>query len=97
MKELLQQLNIPFAYSHFQKPVTPPYIVYLGNGQDNFASDNTWYHSQNRYQLEYYFILKDESKERAIEETLIANGYNYTKSEDLYLEEEGVFLIYYYI
>lgn len=97
MKELLEQLGIPFAYSHFQKPVTPPYIVYLGNGQDTFGSDNTWYHKQNRYQLEYYFKTKNEANEQAIEDLLLANGYNYTKSEDVFIEEENVFLIYYQI
>lgn len=97
MKELLEQLGIPFAYSHFNKPVAPPYIVYLGNGQDTFGSDNTWYHKRNRYQLEYYFKTKNEANEQAIEELLLANGYNYTKSEDVFIEEENVFLIYYQI
>lgn len=97
MKELLEQLQIPFAYGFFKQPVTPPYIVYLGNGQTTFSADNKWHHRANRYQIEYYFIYKNEANEEAIENLLLANGYNYTKSEDVYIETEGLFVIYYTI
>ena len=97
MKELLEQLYIPCAYGFFKQPVTPPYIVYLGDGQDTFGADNTWHHRATRYQLEYYFVYKDEAKEAEIENVLLANGYNYTKSEDVYIESEGLFVIYYNI
>lgn len=97
MKELLEQLQIPFAYGFFKQPVTPPYIVYLGNGQTTFSADNTWHHRANRYQIEYYFVYKNEANEEAIENLLLENGYNYTKSEDVYIETEGLFVIYYTI
>ena len=91
-------LKMPCAYSHFREgavPETPPYLVYIGAGQDNFEADNTFYHSTNRYQLEYYFTKKDESVEATIEKLLLDNGYLYSKSEDVYIESEGVFVIYY--
>ncbi len=91
-------LGIPCAYSHFRDdevPESPPYIVYIGDGQDNFEADDTYYHSRNRYQVEYYFTNKDEDLEVTLEQLLVDNGYLYTKSEDVYLEEEGVFVIYY--
>lgn len=97
IKQLLEQLNIPFAYGFFKQPVNPPYIVYLGNGQETFGADNTWTHTQNRYQIEYYFAYKNELNENLMETTLLANGYNYTKSEDVYIESEGLFVIYYTI
>lgn len=97
MKELLEQLNIPYVYGFFRQPVDPPYIVYLGNGQDHFGADNTWHYKANRYQLEYYFDRKNEANEEAIEAALLANGYNYTKSEDVFIESEGLFVIYYTI
>jgi hypothetical protein len=71
--------------------------VYIGNGQDTLPADNTLYWRENTYQLEYYFKEKDEAKEKAIEDILLADGYIFEKSEDLYLEDEGLFLIYYYI
>lgn len=97
IKQLLEQINIPFAYGFFKQPITPPYIVYVGGGQDNFGADNTWYATQNRYQIEYYFAYKNEANEQAIEQTLLAYGFNYTKSEDVFIESEGLFVIYYQI
>lgn len=96
--EILQQTGLPCAYSHFSEedsPAGPPYIVYLGGGQDNFEADNTYYYQRNRYQIEYYFTKKDEDAEAQIEQLLLANGYLYDKSEDVYIEDEGVFVIYY--
>lgn len=97
MRELLEQIGLPFAYSHFNKPQDPPYIVYIGNGQETFGSDNTWYYKENKYQIEYYYKLKNEANEEAIESVLLANGYNYEKSEDVFIDNEGVFVIYYQI
>ena len=91
-------LGIPCAYSHFRDdevPEAPPYLVYIGDGQDTFEADNTYYWTRNRYQIEYYFTIKDEDQEAAIEKLLLDNGYLYDKSEDVYIEEQGVFVIYY--
>lgn len=93
----LQATGLPCAYSHFKKPKTPPYILYIGNGQNRFDADNTHYWRKNNYQIEYYFTEKDESNETSIENALLSAGYLYDKSEDVYIEEEGVFLIYYYV
>lgn len=93
--QVLQSTDLPCAYSHFKKPVEPPYIVYIGNGQDTMDADNTHYWRQNTYQIEYYFTTKNETNETAIEDALLENGYIYTKSEDVFIEEEGVFVIYY--
>jgi hypothetical protein len=71
--------------------------VYIGNGQETFQADNTHYYKRNTYQVEYYFTTKNEQNEAAIEDALLSNGYLYEKSEDIYIEEEGVFVIYYYI
>lgn len=95
--EAFEQIGLSCAYSHFAEPQSPPYLVYIGNGQDTFGADDTWYHRKNRYQLEYYFTKKDEAKEEQIENILLSNGFNYTKSEDVYIEDEGVFYIYYEI
>ena len=91
-------LDIPCAYSHFRDsdvPEAPPYLVYIGNGQDTFEADNTYYWTRNRYQIEYYFTEKNEEQEAAIEKLLLDNGYLYDKTEDVYIEDQGVFVIYY--
>ena len=98
--QILQQSGLPCAYSHFRDkdaPKAPPYLVYLGAGQDNFDADNTHYYNQNRYQVEYYFTTKNESNEAEIEQLLLDNGFLYDKSEDIFIEDENVFVIYYTI
>lgn len=95
--QTLQSTGLPCAYSHFKTNQDPPYIVYIGNGQETFAADNTWYARQNVYQIEYYYKKKSASNEDAIETALLDAGYQYDKSEDLYLEDQDVFLIYYYV
>lgn len=95
--QVLQSTGLPCAYSHFRTPQEPPYIVYIGNGQDTFQADDTHYWKRNTYQVEYYFTTKNESNEEAIETALLDNGFLYEKSEDVYVEDEGVFVIYYYI
>lgn len=95
--QTLQSTGLPCAYSHFKKKQSPPYIVYIGSGQDTFEADNTHYWKRNSYQVEYYFTTKNESNEASIEDALLGAGYLYEKSEDVYIEDEGVFVIYYNI
>lgn len=95
--QTLQSTGLPCVYSHSKTPVTPPYIAYIGNGQNVLDADNTHYWRQNTYQVEYYFTTKNEQNEASIEDALLGAGYLYDKSEDIYLEDQGVFVIYYYI
>lgn len=95
--QILQDTGLPCAYSHFTEPQDLPYIVYIGSGQETFQADNTHYYRQNTYQIEYYFISKNEDNEASIENALLGAGYLYDKSEDIYIEDENVFVIYYYI
>lgn len=95
--QVLQSTGIPCAYSHFRSGKEPPYIVYIGAGQDATEADNTHYWKENRYQVEYYFKEKNEANEEAIESALLENGFLYQKSEDNYIDDEGVFVIYYQV
>lgn len=95
--ELLETTGLPVAYGVFDEEQDPPYIAYIGSGQMDFAADDTYYHRKNRYQIEYYFKEKDEDKEAEIEQLLLDNGYPYQKSEDLYLDDQRLFLIYYQV
>lgn len=94
---VLQSTGLPCAYSHFKTDKEPPYIVYIGNGQNFMDADNTHYYRNNTYQVEYYFTTKNETNEAGIEDALLEAGFNYEKSEDVYIEEQGVFVIYYQI
>lgn len=94
----LKKTGLPVVYSHSRKKnIKLPYIAFIGDGQDIKAADNTYYYSRNTYQIEYYFIKKNEENETAIEQALLADGWHYTKSEDSYIEDEEVFVIYYHV
>lgn len=95
--QALQSTHLPCAYSHFKTAQDPPYIVYVGNGQNTMDADNTHYWRKNTYQVEYYFTQKNETNETSIEDALLDAGFLYSKSEDIYLEDQGVFMIYYNI
>ena len=101
IQQTLQSTGIPAVYSHFteteKSPKVPPYIVYIGNGQNVFEADNTHFWRENSYQIEYYFTDKSEESETAIENALLENGFLYDKSEDIFIEDENVFVIYYYV
>ena len=99
--QTLKSTGLPCVFSHFREtddaPTSPPYICYIGSGQDTDAADNTYRWRNNRFQIEYYFTEKSQANEAAIEDALLGQGFNYTKSEDVYIEEEGVFVIYYQV
>lgn len=93
--QILQEVNIPVVYGRHTDRVVAPYLMIIGNGQDHFDADNTYYYVQDRQTIEYYFKRKDPAFEKMIEQLLLDNGYRYYKSEDLYIDDEEVFLIYY--
>lgn len=93
--ETLKKTGIPTRYSHFKNEQKPPYITYIGDGQDQIYADDKGYYSKNKYQVEFYFKNKNEELESVIEKILIDDGYTYEKSEDVFIESEGLFVIYY--
>lgn len=93
--QLLETLGKPVAYGYHSKVQELPYFCIIGAGQDQFEADTTYYTKKNRWQIEYYFITKNPTFEEQIETLLLNNGYKYSKSEDVYIENEDVFVIYY--
>lgn len=97
--QIEQRTGLKVVYAFYREqggtPLQPPYCSYIGAGQSNFEADDTYFHSRNLTQLEYYFTKKSSSTEALIEEVLLDNGKLYTKSEDVYIEDSGVFVIYY--
>ena len=95
--ETLKKTGLPVAYGFFKEPTPLPYICYIGAGQVVHDHDNTNYYAEDNWQIELYFRKKDESLEKKIEQALSDGGYCYEKSEDAYIEDDGVFVIYYQV
>lgn len=106
--DALEAMGIPWAYMTFKSKtfldseesehaVEPPFAVYYGSGQAKLSADDTHYWSENTYNIEYYFTDKSSTNEEGIEAAILAEGFQFEKSEDIYLEDEDVFVIYYYL
>jgi len=93
--EMLQTLGLPVVYGRHTKKVKTPYLLLTGAGQDHFEADTTYYVTKDRWTIEYYFDEKDPELEARIEKLLLDNGYRYDKSEDIYLDDQEVFFLYY--
>lgn len=95
--DVLQDTKLPARYSHFTNPQEPPFLTYRGDGQNIFDADDRIYWKENEYLIEYYFKEKDPALEESIENALITAGIRYEKSEDTWIEGEGIYVIYYYV
>ena len=95
--DILNGISIPWAYGRFQDRQDPPFLIAMGNGQLSFDADNTIYYKGNYYRIEFYFKEKNEDTEDEIESALLSGGFIYEKSEDIYIESENLFVIYYYV
>ena len=95
LNKITTDYKIPCVYSHFVNGSSLPYIAYIGNGQTQLQADGTTYWRANTYQVELYFEKKNETLEKNIEDAFIAGGWKFSKSEDAYIEDEGIYLIFY--
>lgn len=94
---ILKTLGLPVVYGKHTAKVKTPYLLLSGAGQFVAAADDTYYYTRNLWTVEYYFTKKDPALEARIEKLLLDNGYEYDKSEDIYLDDQDVFLLYYNI
>lgn len=93
---LLQSLQIPVAYDHFNSKVETPYIVYTFNGLDTFKADDSIYFKENRYAIYLVTDTKDTNLEDSIESLFESNNIIYDKNES-YIDSERTYQIVYTI
>ena len=96
---LLQSLNIPVAYDHFNsnKKVSPPFMAYREQAPDTFKSDNYTYYRPYNYQIELITEKKDIELEQRIENLLTNNKIPYDIETGSWDEEEQIYHNFYYI
>jgi len=90
LKSLLDQSGYPVAYSHFNSPPNPPYIMYLVAFSSNFHADNKSYAKIQNAQVELYTEYKDLEAEQALENVLDQNDIPYDTTET-FIETEQLF------
>ena len=92
----LSGAGMPVAYRSFITPQTPPFIVYLYSGSDDFYADNENYVQVGNWQVELYTQTKDISSEQTVEKALKEAGFTWAKYE-AWLDEEDLLQILYLI
>ncbi len=94
--EMLQEMNIPFAYDHFAEGESPdpPFICYLIPGSDNFAADGKVYFKMNEVRIEVYTDFKDLDLESRVECVLDGHEIFYNKSET-WIQSEKLYEVMY--
>ena len=95
--KILKETGLPVAYYKFEEEVSPPFLAYYGSGSKNLGADNGVYHKDYDYTIEYYYTKKDFGKEELIESKLDEHELYWSKSTDIYIDQENMFVIYYYI
>ena len=94
--EMLQEMNIPFAYDHFAEGESPepPFICYLIPSSDNFAADGKVYFKMNEVRIEMYTDFKDLDLESRVEGVLDGHEIFYNKSET-WIQSEKLYEVMY--
>ena len=94
--EMLQEMNIPFAYDHFAEgeSLEPPFICYLIPGSDNFAADGKVYFKMNEVRIELYTDFKNLNLESRVEGVLDGHEIFYNKSET-WIQSEKLYEVMY--
>ena len=93
---ILDEIGIPFAYSHFAEGESPepPFMCYLLPRSDNFSADGAVYHKLSVVHFEVYTDKKDRTLENRVEDVFDKNNIFYNKSE-VWINSEKLYEVIY--
>ena len=93
---ILDEIGIPFAYSHFAEGESPepPFMCYLLPRSDNFSADGAVYHKLSVVHFEVYTDKKDRILENRVEDVLDKNNIFYNKSQ-VWINSEKLYEVIY--
>jgi hypothetical protein len=95
MVQILSDYKIPFEFSHFSKPMTPPFMVYTVPSTNNFKADNSVYLNVDEVEIELYTRQNTLSEEKALEKYMSENGIIWDKVSQSWLDDEKIFMTVY--
>lgn len=97
MKQILNDIGIPWVYGVWRSEKPLPYIVVWSEAPTNAGADNVVVHTFDNYRLEVYTDNKDFALEEKIRTVLNDAEIYWEKSEDIWIEEYEMFLANYFI
>ncbi len=97
--DLLQTLNIPVAYDHFDsdKEISIPFIVYREVSPNTFRADRITYYQFFNFTIELVTEKKELELERQIEGLLTNNNIPYSKIDEVWDNDEKIYHNFYEI
>ena len=95
LKTILEQLNIPVAYDHFNVATEPPFICFRRYSQDNFGADNKVYKVINNYYIYLVTEYKDIELEQQLENLLTDSEIYFEVVSEDYISDENTYQIIY--
>lgn len=96
---LLQTLNIPVAYGHFDdnKDINPPFVVYRETSPNTFKADNKVWYRPYDFEIELVTTIKNPTLQKQIEKLLDDNNIPYDMSDEVWDNEEKIYHNFYEI
>lgn len=95
LKQLLDEYDVPNAFSHFSTPQTPPFITWMCPQTDNFNADNSVYAVIPTLEIELYSRVNVVKEEAKLEAFLTEKGIVWDKSSQTWIDEEQVMMTIY--
>lgn len=94
LKNHLDSLGFPVAYSHFESKKTPPFICYLETNSDNVMADDAVYKEIDNIDIELYTVKKDKALEKRVADLLNSLNMPFEKSS-VFINSEKIYKITY--
>lgn len=97
--DLLNTLNIPVAYDHFDdnKTINPPFIVYRESAPDTFKADNKTFYRPYNFEIELVTSIKTPALQKQIETLLDTNNIPYDITDEVWDNNEKIYHNFYEI
>lgn len=97
LKLILEAMEIPIAYNHFNSAIEPPVIVYRRNSTNNFSADNKVYHKTENFYIELYTKIKDVALESRLENLFNEHDIFFNVESEDYIDAEKMYQVIYTI
>lgn len=95
LENFCKENNIAISFSHFTKPVTPPYLTYIVPSTDNFNADNVVYQGIQDLEVELYTRVDTLETESLLEKCMTESRFNWDKTSQTWLDEDKVLMTIY--
>lgn len=95
LKTKCENAGFKYAYGKFEKPTPPPHLVAIISDTDNFMADNKVYYGPIPIQLDYTYTEKNLEEQEKIEKEILGD-IPWNKTEETYLQDEGVWQVSYF-